>query len=83
MSFCFVMPPETRDMLRWIAEREATQRALLTKRAAYGGRKGRAAARRLRRMGAPLWQEPERIIAGIFGPEWARPPYGFARERTV
>jgi hypothetical protein len=75
-----IMPPGTRDMLRWMAEREAKARAMLTRRAAYGGRKGRRAARRLRAMGDPLWQDTERVVAGLWGPLYARPPYGIARE---
>lgn len=74
-----MMPPGTRDLLKWMSDRERAVRARLQRRASYGGRKGRAAARRLRRMGVELWGEPERVIAQLYGPLFARPPYGVAR----
>lgn len=78
---CLVMPPGTRELLRWMAERDVRKRTMLGRRIAYGGKKGRAATRRLKRMGpSGLWDNTERLIASIYGPEYARPPYGFARE---
>jgi len=82
MPLC-IMPDGTRELLQWMKEREARTRALLQRRASYGVKKGRAASRRLRRMGSPLWQDTERVIAGIFGPQWARPPFGFAPPRCL
>lgn len=76
-----IMPDGTRDLLRWIKDRDYRQRNVLARRVLYGGKKGRAAARKLRRMGPPgLWDESERLIAGLWGPWEARPPYGFAQE---
>jgi hypothetical protein len=78
----FMMPTGTRECLAWIRDRIDYKIARLKKRIAYGGKKGRSAARRLRRMGGDhnVFREPERVIAELYGPEYARPPYGFARE---
>jgi len=78
---CLVMPPGTRALVRWMAERDARKRSVLGRRIAYGGKKGRAAVRRLKRMGPHgLWDDAERVIASLYGPMYARPPHGFARE---
>ncbi len=79
---CFIMPSGTRELFARMKEREERLRQRLARRVAYGGRKGRAAARRLRTMGPPLWAEPERVIAALYGPEWACPPHGFATPKT-
>jgi len=74
------MAKGTRELFAWMAKREAEARALLVRRLPYGGKKGRSARRRLRAMGPPLWEEPERVIAALYGPEWALSPHGFANK---
>jgi len=71
-----------RELIKWMADRRQRETDLLVRRIAYGGKKGRAACRRLRRMGgsANIWKPTERVIGCLFGPHWAQPPYGFARE---
>jgi len=75
-----VMAAGTRELIEWMAARRQRQTDLLLRRIAYGGKKGRAARRRLREMGGPvnIWAPTERVVAGLYGPEWARSPYGFA-----
>jgi hypothetical protein len=64
-----------------MCERRERELAKLRRRIRFGGKKGRSARRRMRRLGGDVnvWKEPERVIATLYGPEWARPPYGFAR----
>jgi len=78
--FFIVMPPGTRELFERMRDRREREAAALQRRVEYGGKKGRSAARRLRRMGPNIWAEPERVIAGLFGPEWAKAPYGFGKE---
>ena len=74
------MPDGTRELIAWMSERAERELSVLRRRASYGGRKGRSASRRLAQRGdVNVWSEPERIIAYLFDPMWARPPYGFAK----
>lgn len=80
---CLIMPTGSRELIEWMAARQERELSRLRKRVAYGGKKGRSACRRLRAMGGDvnIWKPTERVVAGLWGPEWARPPYGFASER--
>jgi hypothetical protein len=75
------MPDGTRELFGLLRERAEYELARLHRRIAYGGKKSRSARRKLRQTAirANVWAEPEKIIAMLYGPEWARPPFGFAK----
>jgi hypothetical protein len=75
----FIMPTGTRELFERMRDRRERKVAALKRRVEYGGKKGRSAARKLRRLGENPFAEPERVIATLYGPEWAKAPYGFAR----
>jgi hypothetical protein len=77
-----MMPEKSRELIEWMAARRQRETERLLRRIAYGGKKGRSAGRRLRRMGGlgNIWKPTERVVACLWGPMCALPPYGFARE---